>query len=573
MSKTNTIEDGLTYARDVISGEIVACELIKQACKRFKNDYERSIDDPDCPYYFDEEQVNHWLHFCNEHVKHVESEATGQPFYLEGFQVFLTMNLYGFINKRKDDLFVRRFKYVTLFIGRKNGKTLLAAAMTLYHLLYDGEGLKAYAVANTETQANLVWAVARKIIYRLPDSLKNKFKLDATKIEMIEDLSNFNTLSGNIKALDGLNPSFCVMDEVAGIKKREQLDLIFSAQGGRANYINLMITTAYTNKGTRFFEILELTKRILSGEATEETADAYFGMIYELDEGDEWTDRDVWIKANPLIYATGNQNYLLTDYELAITSAESELQFKVKHLNLWEKPLNSWLRHGDFEACETEDLKRTGELHIGIDLGGSRDLTAVAYLYSYDGKDINGHITKNFELEVKFYLPAASMSKNVPGRYLQLYQSAVKTGELVLSETETTDYDQVFDQIVEYAKDKNVASISYDAYKAGELSTRLQKHFVGVSVGAVSQSMLSLTAAVRRTEEIIINQQLVHTGTGMLLWNFANCFFYQDSNDNIKIIKGEEPELKIDGAIATIISMSVAMTVKKSSGLGVVLTK
>ena len=63
----------------------------------------------------------------------------GQPFALQPWQKQLVMNFYGAVDRDGEEVF-RHYQYLYLEIPKKNGKTELAAALGLYHLLADGEG-------------------------------------------------------------------------------------------------------------------------------------------------------------------------------------------------------------------------------------------------------------------------------------------------------------------------------------------------------------------------------------------------------------------------------------------------
>lgn len=86
-----TVADGFRYAERVVSGDIVAGELVRLACQRFFHDLEHG---PARGVYFDEGRAQHVLDFYN-FVPHVKGHLTGKPIELMDWHVFILINLLG----------------------------------------------------------------------------------------------------------------------------------------------------------------------------------------------------------------------------------------------------------------------------------------------------------------------------------------------------------------------------------------------------------------------------------------------------------------------------------------------
>jgi phage terminase large subunit-like protein len=81
---------------------------------------------------------------------------------LQPWQCFLVCVLFGWLRK---DNGRRRFRAAYLEIPRKNGKSILAAAIGLYMLLADGEyGAEVYSGATSEKQAWEVFKPAKLML-------------------------------------------------------------------------------------------------------------------------------------------------------------------------------------------------------------------------------------------------------------------------------------------------------------------------------------------------------------------------------------------------------------------------
>ncbi|WP_199558608.1 terminase large subunit domain-containing protein, partial [Spiroplasma sp. ChiS] len=66
-------------------------------------------------------------------------------------------------------------------------------------------------------------------------------KVKRDKIEFIHNNSFFQPLSSETKTLDGLNPYFVVLDEVAMMEKRDIYDVMRTATAKRKDYLMLLI--------------------------------------------------------------------------------------------------------------------------------------------------------------------------------------------------------------------------------------------------------------------------------------------------------------------------------------------
>ncbi|PQP78322.1 hypothetical protein C6B38_06815 [Spiroplasma sp. ChiS] len=136
---------------------------------------------------------------------------------------------------------LRRFKEALLIVGRGNGKTALASAIALKSLILDNEAnSELYSIATKRDQAKRVYEEMRRMIFINPN-LNKILKVKRDKIEFIHNNSFFQPLSSETKTLDGLNPYFVVLDEVAMMEKRDIYDVMRTATAKRKDYLMLLI--------------------------------------------------------------------------------------------------------------------------------------------------------------------------------------------------------------------------------------------------------------------------------------------------------------------------------------------
>ena len=134
----------------------------------------------------------------------------------------------------------------------------------------------------------------------------------AHAISVMETSSTFTALSSDSKTLDGLNVHFGCIDELHAHKTREVFDVIETGTGARTQSLLWAITTAGSNRaGVCYEQRIYLTKvlnavfrkhpKLSGGDVRGDTADddTFFGLIYTVDDDDDWTKPATWIKANP----------------------------------------------------------------------------------------------------------------------------------------------------------------------------------------------------------------------------------------------------------------------------------
>lgn len=105
------------YAEMVVEGSIVANKWVKLACERHLKDLEKSKNDPNYPWVFDEEKAWRPIRFIEKKCKPSKGEYS--ELVLQPWQHFLVGNLFGWVNRRTG---YRRFREALVFVGRKNGK-------------------------------------------------------------------------------------------------------------------------------------------------------------------------------------------------------------------------------------------------------------------------------------------------------------------------------------------------------------------------------------------------------------------------------------------------------------------
>jgi phage terminase large subunit-like protein len=533
---------GVQYAQDVTKGNIEVCNNIKLACQRFLN----FMEDKHWEYEFFPEYVDHVLDFVAT-LQHTKGPDAGKPIVLEPFQVLLICAIYGF--RHKKDHTKRMTTDVIVFIPRKAGKSTLTAVLGLYELLFNEAGAEVFTLATNREQASIVFDAARSMIESMPEEMKAWYRISKYEIGKANDSQTiFKALSrDNKKSGDGKNASCAIIDEAAQIVDRNSIEVIFSGMVARKNPLRIYITTASFTKDTKFFEDLSAFESMLNGDAPDNPH--WFGLLYGLDPQDNWRDEETWAKANPMHGISVYQEAIKERCEQAKLKPAALNEFLCKTLNVYVSANTAWIDRDYWDKSVGEDQGDPEEVFIGFDLAATRDLNAVCTLKRYSNE--------NYFAEFKFFLPEEALNL-VPTHYRGIFDQAVQSGILHITEGNVMDDREISEYIKQQATLYNVKEVGYDAYNAASLIARL--HDYSIPVKKVGQGMAVLSNPSKHTEKLIMQHQIKHNGNPFLGWQLGNCEVYEDVNGNIKIRKNEaDKSAKVDGIIALIIAMHCSL--------------
>lgn len=535
-------EDGIYYAIDVVKGNIEVCNNVRLACQRFLD----QLEDKQWEYEFVAEYVEHFISFVGT-LKHTKGPDAGKPLTLEPFQIMAICAIYGFRSKKDHDQ--RMVTDVIIFIPRKAGKTTLTSAIGLYELQFGESGPEVFALATNREQASIVFDSAKGFVENMPQEVREAFAVSKYEIKKSNDSQSiFKALSrDNKKTGDGKNASCAIIDEAAQVVDRNSIEVIFSGMVARKNPLRIYITTASFTKETKFYEDMQMFEAMLRGDAKDNPH--WFGLLYGLDPQDDWRNPNVWAKANPMHGISIFQKAIEERCEQAKLKPASLNEFLCKTLNIYVSANSAWIDRQYWDDSIGMPKPEPEAVFIGFDLAATRDLNAVCTLKRYSESD--------YHAEFKFFLPEEGL-QFVPTHYKDIFQSAIRSGILHITEGNVMDDREISEYIKNQASIYNVKEVGYDAYNAASLIARL--HDAGIPVKKVGQGMAVLSNPSKHTEKLIMSHSISHDGNPFLGWQLGNCEVYEDVNGNIKVRKNEaDKSAKVDGIIAMIIAMHCSL--------------
>ena len=513
------------YAEDVLSGKIVAGQYIKLACKRYLSFFER--DD----IYFDAKAVDKVVNFISK-LKHFTGSHNNKPFILSDWQYWIICAIFGF--KRKDNK-TRVTRTAFVEVARKNGKSSLLAAISLYCLIADGEAnAQVIFAANSAKQASLCFNMASTFLSGLDPKGKlfrryrDRIKFDYTKSEII-------VTAADASKLDGLNASAFVEDELEEAPNADLWNVLETSQGMRTQPLAIAICTSGFDLSSFCYNMRLSNIEILNEKSVD---DSMFSAIYELDEGDNVEDENVWAKANPNIDVTVKSEYLRQQLLKAKNNPALQTSVYTKLFNFWLSSSESWIpmeyifkaqkkwEYSDFEDCYA---------YVGVDLGSTSDLTVISVLINQEDK---------FYFRNYYFVPEETLRTNPNKDKYRLWK---KQGFLYTTPGNVTDYDYIAEVIRKINEEIPIVQISYDSWNATQFVINLTN--LGYNMIPYSQAIGSISRPTKELQRLILSGKIELYKNDVDAFCFQNVRIKRDVNDNERISK-ESWNLKVDGCVA-----------------------
>ena len=526
------------YAEQVRSGEILVCEYVRLAVRRYYTDLDRALDKG---WYFDKKAALRAIHFI-EKLKHSKGEWAGQRFRLEPWQQFVLWNIFGWKNADGS----RRFRYAYIEIARKNGKTALSAGVGLYMLFADGESRpEVYSAATVKDQAKICFSDAVEIVKAT--DLKNYLTPYRNSIVYELKGGTMKPLSSDYGTHDGLNPSCGIIDEFHAHKDSGMFDVIKSAFGARRQPLMFIITTAGFNKSGACYAYRENVIKVLRGVNED---DSLFGIIYTLDDKSEWDDPKMWIKANPNLGVSLSADYLADQVKDAKNRPEAVRNVMTKNVDLWVDAGRTWILDDVWMKCigtiDPADLKGCA-CWGGLDLSNVSDITAYVLLF---------HENDRFQLLPHFWVPEEKMLEKIRKENIN-YDKWVAEGYVTVTPGNVIDYDFVKADILRIVADYDLRTSAYDRWNSSQTIIDLQNE--GMECNPFGQGYGSMSAPTKEFEKLVLTGKIEHFGNPVLRWMLASTLVKTDPAGNIKPDK-EKSTQKIDGIVASIMALGEWMT-------------
>lgn len=543
--KANTmLDDAIDYSNKVINGKIIACNTVKQACKRFLNDLKRS------DLYYDSNHVELFKRFClNFH--HFTGQYAGKPFILSDWQKFFIVNLLG-LKYKKDK--TRKYQRVYFSLARKQGKSSLIAILSLFFLMLDNEAnAEVIVVANSVEQArinlNLTTSYATDIDkhhrHIIPQYSRIKYKDSRLQIR-----------AADATKLDGLNTSVAIIDEMA-YSNKEVYDVLLSGQVSRKQPLLITIGTAGLDLTKFMYEEYLSYKKMLNNLIPMD--DRLLLIIYELDDedlqDDKWqTDLSLLKKSNPNLNISVSTDFLKQQIDSTKSNILNRNSVLIKHFNRW---IDNSITNGEEEKYIDDEtvLKNMDEIDLSnfkncwafasVDLSSVADLNVLTLLIPKDGY---------FYFKNYFFLPEQNTNMKDVKSQVHVWNSL---GFINLTKGNCLDSDAIVNKLKELIDEYNlnVIELHLDVYNSTSFQLKMGEVLPDIPLLPFSQSFLNFNKATKELKIMMMREQCRIDKNPITRWNFHNAIIKETAQGNVKCMKKNADNSK---KIDSVISMQMA---------------
>ena len=420
---------------------------------------------------YDERLANNALSFIERYCHHYKGKLAPKRIRLDLWERAAVALIFGIVDERGK----RQFTEVFWVIGRKQGKTLLAAAIGTYMGYAAGEfGSEVYFLAPKLDQADLCYSALEFNVHAEPelDAITRSTKYRGLMVQ--ETNTMIRKLAFTSKKSDGYNPMFYCADEVAawpGVNGLRQWEVMVSGTGAREEPLGMAISSGgYENEGL-FDELMKRGTGFLMGNSREQHI---LPILYMIDDPEKWNDLEELQKSLPGLGISVSEEFIRKEIDIAEESISKAVEFRTKYCNLKQSVSTAWMRAEDINKAfghhlPMEALK--GHYCVaGVDLSQTTDLTSCCIVTEIDGiLWVHSH----------FWLPnkrleEATRRDNIP------YEIYIRKGFLSLSGEEFINNDDVLLWFMDLVKTWKIFPliIGYDRWTAQDLVQKLEKkHF------------------------------------------------------------------------------------------------
>ena len=444
--------------------------------------YERIVHGiEDGVYMYDAKKAGNAVEWIEKHCHHTEGEKAPNRIKLEVWQKAIVACMFGVLNPADGR---RQFREVLLVVGRKNGKSLFAAAIANYTFFVDGGyGTRVYCVAPKLAQAEIIYndiwtmiTLEKELIYdrEIPKEVEqpNTARHRMTDLYIKDTNSTVKKIAFSAKKSDGFNPSLTICDEVAswsGDQGLKQYEVMKSGMGARPEGLMLSCTTSGYQNDSIYEELVKRATRFLLGESNETRL---LPFLYMIDDIEKWNDINELQKANPNMGVSVPVDYLIEEIAIAEGSLSKAVEFKTKYCCVKQNSSSAWLSTETVGKCICPPLRI--EEHAskyavgGIDLSQSTDLTSACVCIEENG------IINVFS---KFWLPAEKIDEATERDGVP-YRLYIERGLLSPSGENFVDYNDCFNWFVELVERFECLPlvIGYDKWSSQYLVQSLEQY-------------------------------------------------------------------------------------------------
>ena len=561
----------------VLNGEIPVCKEISMEMNRIDD----LIANPGV--FYDDQAVEGWVQYCENELTLTDGSDLNllESFKLWGEQVF---GWYYYVDRSvyvpNEDNHGGRYVQKTvkkrlinkqfLIVGRGAAKSLYDSCMHSFFENVDVSTTHQITTAPTMKQAEEVMSPLRTAITRsrgplfkfltegslqnTTGSRANRQKLVATK----KGIENFLTGSllevrpMSIAKLQGLRVKVATVDEWLSGDIRE--DVIGAIEQGASkvdDYLIIATSSEGTVRNGSGDTIKMELSDILKGEYNNPHVSIWW---YKLDNVQEVSDPEMWLKANPNIGKTVSYETYQLEVERAEKAPAARNDILAKRFGI---PMEGYTYYFTYEETlphRKRDFWRM-PCALGADLSQGDDFCAFTFIFPL----VNGC----FGVKTRNYISSLTLTK-LPAAMRFKYDQFMNEGSLVVLDGAVLDMMEVYDDLDLHILncDYDVRCFGFDPYNAKEFVSRWEAENGSFGIEKVIQGSKTESVPLGELKKLSEERMLLFDEE-LMTFAMGNCITLEDTNGNRKLYKKRQ-EQKID-AVAALMDAYVAYKANKDA--------
>ena len=567
----------------VIRGDIPVCKEISMEMNRI----DALIDNPGV--WYDDRAVEGFIRYCENELTltdgddlHLLDSFKLWAEQIFGWYYFVDRSVYvpnkdghggHYVNKRiKKRLINKQY----LIVARGAAKSMYASCIQNFFLNVDTSTTHQITTAPTMKQAEEVMSPIRTAITRARGPLykfltegslqnttgsrANRVKLASTKkgIENFLGGSLLEIRPMKIDKLQGLRVKVATVDEwLSGDTREDPIGAIEQGaskeQGNAENNDYLIIATSSegtVRNGSGDTIKMELME-ILKGNYKAPNVSIWY---YKLDDVEEVSKPEMWLKANPNLGKTVSYETYQLDVERAENAPATRNDILAKRFGI---PMEGYTYFFTYEETKTHRRRDYWQMpcSLGADLSQGDDFCAFTFLFPLP-RDEFGIKTRNYITELTFNkLPLAMRHK---------YEEFINEGSLIIMPGTVLNMMEVYEDLDKHIIERgyDVRCIGYDPYNAREFIERWEQENGPFGIEKVIQGSKTESVPLGELKKLSEERMLLFDEE-LMSFAMGNCITLEDTNGNRKLFK-KRYDQKID-AVAAMMDAYVAYKLNREA--------
>ena len=322
-------------------------------------------------------------------------------------------------------------------------------------------------------------------------------------------------------------------------------DVIVDGTTAREEPLIFITTTAGTVRECVYDIKYEEAERLINGFDDDNgyKDESFLPIIYELDNRNEWTEPENWIKANPGLGTIKKTEQLENKVNKAKANPMLVKNLLCKDFNIRETTGEAWLtfeqinNEAKFDILELKPRYGIG----GADLSSTTDLTCATVMFKVKNDE-------HLYVMQMYFLPEDLLEKRVQEDKIP-YDLWRDRGLLRTTPGNKVHYKYVTKWFMEVQEEYDIYihSGGYDSWSADYWVEDMKNNFGKNAWQPVIQGKKTLSGPMKNLGADLENNIIVYNNNPILKWCLTNTAIDVDKNDNIQPIKTSNQRRRIDG--------------------------